>query len=310
MGIYNLGGGGGGASELQAKEATPLITNTQQIILPDEGYDGLSKVTVNPMPTGTLKTPTANSIGYVSSGVQTAGYFDTSATSGLQLSTQAAKTITPTTYSQTAVASGKYTTGAVTVGAVSLQSKTVSPSSLPSTITQDSGYTGLSSVTIQKPSSLISDNIAVGNSIFGVTGTAKTVYKVYLKGWVTNAGTTVTLTLYGDSGYSSSPTWPSLNKFALISFDCNGYGTQSPPIIKRMGLVGDVNIEFSYPNSSNSLSFIGVLSESQYTEFYGSVSSTININISTNIIVINKTPDQYQFISGTWEGYALLAFIS
>lgn len=114
MGIYNLGGGGG-APELQAKEATPLITNAQQIILPDDGYDGLNRVTVNPMPTGTLKTPTVNSIGYVSSGVQTAGYFDTSATSGLQLSTQSARTITPTTYSQTAVASGKYTTGAVTV---------------------------------------------------------------------------------------------------------------------------------------------------------------------------------------------------
>lgn len=114
MGIYNLGGGGG-APELQAKEATPLITNAQQIILPDDGYDGLNRVTVNPMPSGVLKTPTVNSIGYVSSGVQTAGYFDTSATSGLQLSTQAAKTITPTTYSQTAVASGKYTTGAVTV---------------------------------------------------------------------------------------------------------------------------------------------------------------------------------------------------
>lgn len=147
MGIYNLGGGGG-APELQAKEATPLITNAQQIILPDEGYDGLSKVTVNPMPTGALKTPTVNSIGYVSAGVQTAGYLGTSATSGLQLSTQAAKTITPTTYSQTAVASGKYTTGAVTVGAVSLQSKTVSPSSSSQTVKPDSGYTGLSQVTV------------------------------------------------------------------------------------------------------------------------------------------------------------------
>ena len=137
MGIYNLGGGGG-APELQAKEATPLITNAQQIILPDEGYDGLSKVTVNPMPTGTLKTPTVNSIGYVSSGVQTAGYFDTSATSGLQLSTQAAKTITPTTYSQTAVASGKYTTGAVTVAG---------------------------------DSDLVASNIRNGVNIFGVNGT-------------------------------------------------------------------------------------------------------------------------------------------
>ena len=137
MGIYNLGGGGG-APELQAKEATPLITNAQQIILPDEGYDGLSKVTVNPMPTGTLKTPTVNSIGYVSSGVQTAGYLGTSATSGLQLSTQAAKTITPTTYSQTAVASGKYTTGAVTVAG---------------------------------DANLVASNIVAGSSIFGVSGT-------------------------------------------------------------------------------------------------------------------------------------------
>lgn len=142
MGIYNLGGGGG-APELQAKEATPLITNAQQIILPDDGYDGLSKVTVNPMPTGTLKTPTVNSIGYVSSGVQTAGYLDTSATSGLQLSTQAAKTITPTTYSQTAVASGKYTTGAVTVAG---------------------------------DANLVASNIVAGKSIFGVSGSAEKYY--------------------------------------------------------------------------------------------------------------------------------------
>jgi hypothetical protein len=35
-----------------------------------------------------------------------------------QLSTQAAKTITPSTSSQTAVASGKYTTGAITVAPI------------------------------------------------------------------------------------------------------------------------------------------------------------------------------------------------
>lgn len=136
MAIYNLGGGGG-QPELQAKTATPLITNAQQIIVPDDGYDGLSQVTVSPMPAGALKTPTVNSIGYVSSGIQTAGFLDTSAASGLQLSTQAAKTITPTTYSQTAVAKGKYTTG---------------------------------NITVKGDSNLVASNIKSGVSIFGVNG--------------------------------------------------------------------------------------------------------------------------------------------
>ena len=175
MGIYNLGGGGG-APELQAKEATPLITNAQQIILPDEGYDGLSKVTVNPMPTGALKTPTVNSIGYVSSGVQTAGYFDTSATSGLQLSTQAAKTITPTTYSQTAVASGKYTTGAVTVAG---------------------------------DANLVSSNIVSGKSIFGVSGTAPSIFSESSETTFTSQVTSGTFTF-------SRNNWPASTK--IIAF--------------------------------------------------------------------------------------------
>ena len=145
MGIYNLGGGGG-APELQAKEATPLITNAQQIILPDEGYDGLSKVTVNPMPTGTLKTPTVNSIGYVSSGVQTAGYFDTSATSGLQLSTQNGGYIVPTTTNTVAILKGQY---------------------------------ALDTIYAKGDSNLVPENIVAGKSIFGVSGTT-------LGSWVVN----------------------------------------------------------------------------------------------------------------------------
>ena len=60
-------------------------------------------------------TPTVTA-GYVSSG--TAGTVSVSGSNTSQLSTQAAKTVTPTETEQTAVAAGKYTTGAVKVGAI------------------------------------------------------------------------------------------------------------------------------------------------------------------------------------------------
>lgn len=54
---------------------------------------------------------------------------------------------------------------------VNLQAKTVTPTSLPTTISPDSGYGGLSSVTINKDSNLVAGNIKSGTKIFGVTGT-------------------------------------------------------------------------------------------------------------------------------------------
>jgi hypothetical protein len=72
--------------------------------------------------TATQATPSVsiNSSGLITaSATQTAGYVSAGTKSGTkQLTTQAAKTITPSTSSQTAVASGVYTTGAVTVAAI------------------------------------------------------------------------------------------------------------------------------------------------------------------------------------------------
>lgn len=64
-----------------------------------------------------------------------------------QLTTQAAKTVTPSTSSQTAVASGRYTTGAVTVGAI--PSQYIVPSG-SQTITKNDTYdvTSLASVVV------------------------------------------------------------------------------------------------------------------------------------------------------------------
>lgn len=72
--------------------------------------------------TATQATPSVSidSAGKITaSATQTAGYVSAGTKTGTkQLTTQAAKTVTPTTSAQTAVASGVYTTGAVTVVAI------------------------------------------------------------------------------------------------------------------------------------------------------------------------------------------------
>lgn len=62
--------------------------------------------------TGVVTATSTVTAGYVSAGTKS---------STMNLTTQAAKTVTPTTSSQTAVASGRYTTGAVTVAAIPSQ---------------------------------------------------------------------------------------------------------------------------------------------------------------------------------------------
>lgn len=165
------------APTLQEKTVTP--STSVQSITADNGYDGLSKVTVNAMPTATQATPsiTISSAGKITaSATQSAGYVAAGTKSATkQLTTQAAKTVTPTTSNQTAVASGRYTTGEVTVkgdanlvagniksgttifgvtgsyagSSPNLQSKSVTyTSNGTETVMPDSGYDGLSSVDV------------------------------------------------------------------------------------------------------------------------------------------------------------------
>ena len=69
---------------------------------------------------GELGVPTvATSTGIVTATVTKGGVLEEGTSTTLQLSKQAAKTVTPTLSVQTAVAAGKYTTGAVKVAAVS-----------------------------------------------------------------------------------------------------------------------------------------------------------------------------------------------
>lgn len=142
------------AEEFNTQSKTVTPTESTQTISPDNGYDGLSSVTVNPI-----------SSTYVGSGVPTKG----------------ATTITPNSNSQIAISSGTYATGNITVSSVptetksitangtytpsngkyfssvsvsvvgdtfDTQEKTVTPTESEQVIGPDAGYDGLSSVTV------------------------------------------------------------------------------------------------------------------------------------------------------------------
>lgn len=164
---------------LQQKSVTP--TTSQQNVTPDSGYDGLSKVTVNAMPTATQATPSisVSSAGLITaSATQSAGYVAAGTKSATkQLTTQAAKTVTPSTSEQTAVSSGVYTTGAVKVAAipntyvkpaVTKGATTYTPTTSNQTIAAGTYCSGAQ--TIKGDSNLVADNIKSGVSIFGVAG--------------------------------------------------------------------------------------------------------------------------------------------
>ena len=104
---------------IATKTSSNLTASGATVTVPAGYYASQATKSVS---TATQATPSVSvsSSGLITaSATQTAGYVSAGTKSGTkQLTTQAAKTVTPSTSSQTAVASGVYTTGAVTVAAI------------------------------------------------------------------------------------------------------------------------------------------------------------------------------------------------
>ena len=141
---------------LQSKTISP--STSQQTVRPDSGYDGLSQVTVNAVPLQ-AKNVTPNAAGQtVTPG---SGYLGLS------------QVVLP---AEANLVAGNIKRGVSIFGvngsyAPSLQQKSVTPGASSQTVQPDSGYDGLSKVTVAGDADLIAANIKKGVNIFGVVGT-------------------------------------------------------------------------------------------------------------------------------------------
>lgn len=210
---------GGTTPTLQTKTATP--STSAQTITPDSGYDGLSSVTINAMPSGTLNAPTVNSSGLITAQIGTSGYLASGTKTTKQLTTQAAQTITPGTADQT-IASGKYLTGVQTIkGDANLVAgnikKGVSIFGVAGSYSE-SGSSGGSSTNNCEAYHITSTSDTIS---FNGTGTVK----VWGYGTINSGYTTSVCAFVGD-GYYRSASWGSPSK-TNASFSINSNGTLS-----------------------------------------------------------------------------------
>lgn len=229
----------GGTINLQNKTVNP---STNQItISADSGYMGLGTVTVNAMPSGTAGTPTAtkgtvsnNSILIVPSVTNTTGYITGSTKTGTAVTVTASELVNGNksiTANGTNIDVTNYATVSVNVASggttINNQNKTVTPTESQQSISADTGYTGLGTVTVEAISSTYvgsgiarksSSDLTVSGATVSVpagyysAATSKSVASgtagtpTATKGTVNNNSITVTPSVTNTTGYITGGT--------------------------------------------------------------------------------------------------------
>lgn len=230
------------APNLQAKTNISPTTSSQTISA-DSGFDGLSSVQINAMPSGSVTapstisgtsatvstgtntltltksvsvTPSVTTAGYISSG--TAG--NTSVSLQASVTTQAAQTIHPSTSNQT-ISSGRYLTGNQTINAVTTTNLTaeniksgvvvqIGDSSDSDCVTSVTGtYSGGSSKNVQ----IYYGSASRTANSYGATNVTLTVaktgtYKISWCAWRGSSSGTMGTNLHiGDTSGTNQQTW-------------------------------------------------------------------------------------------------------
>ena len=184
----------------QNKTVTP--TTSQQTINADSGYSGLGTVTVNAIQTQTKSATPSTSAQTITP--DSGKYLTSVSISAIQTETK-----TVTTNGTVTPSSGKYLTSVTvnvpTGSTINNQNKTVTPSTSQQSITADSGYTGLGTVTVNAISTQ-TKTVSPSTSAQDVTPDSGK----YLTKVTVNAMPTMTLptaaTSSATSGFSSKAT--------------------------------------------------------------------------------------------------------
>lgn len=152
------GSGSGGSANLQAKTNISPTTSSQTITA-DSGYDGLSSVQINAMPSGAVTAP--SSISGTSATVSTG-------TNTLTLTKSVSVTPNVTTAGYVSSGTAGNASVSLTASVTTKAAATITPSTSNQTITSGTYLTGTQ--TISGDANLVAGNIKSGTTIFGVTG--------------------------------------------------------------------------------------------------------------------------------------------